>query len=109
MIAKTLNNEIKRATDRSIIYDLFYNDAIQKAPPIIFCHGYKGLRLGHEFIAEAFALQGIALKFNFSHNGGSVTRPIDFPDLGAFAENNYSKSFDLDCIIEWFLIAIKVI
>ena len=104
MIVKTLNKEIKRATDRSIIYDLFYNDAIQKAPLIIFCHGYKGFKDwgAWNLLAEAFALQGIAfLKFNFSHNGGSVTRPIDFPDLGAFAENNYSKELDdLDCIIE---------
>ena len=104
MIVKTLNKEIKRATDRSIIYDLFYNDAIQKAPLIIFCHGYKGFKDwgAWNLLAEAFALQGIAfLKFNFSHNGGTVTRPIDFPDLGAFAENNYSKELDdLDCIIE---------
>ena len=104
MIVKTLNIEIKRATDRSIIYDLFYNDAIQKAPLIIFCHGYKGFKDwgAWNLLAEAFALQGIAfLKFNFSHNGGTVTQPIDFPDLGAFAENNYSKELDdLDCIIE---------
>lgn len=104
MIVKTLNKEIKRATDRSIIYDLFYNDAIQKAPLIIFCHGYKGFKDwgAWNLLAEAFALQGIAfLKFNFSHNGGTVTQPIDFPDLGAFAENNYSKELDdLDCIIE---------
>ena len=104
MIVKTLNKEIKRAKNRSIIYDLFYNDAIQKAPLIIFCHGYKGFKDwgAWNLLAEAFALQGIAfLKFNFSHNGGTVTQPIDFPDLGAFAENNYSKELDdLDCIIE---------
>ena len=104
MIVKTLNIEIKRATDRSIIYDLFYNDAIQKAPLIIFCHGYKGFKDwgAWNLLAEAFALQGYCfLKFNFSHNGGTVTQPIDFPDLGAFAENNYSKELDdLDCIIE---------
>ena len=104
MIVKTLNKEIKRAKNRSIIYDLFYNDAIQKAPLIIFCHGYKGFKDwgAWNLLAEALALQGIAfLKFNFSHNGGTVTQPIDFPDLGAFAENNYSKELDdLDCIIE---------
>ncbi len=104
MIVKTLNKEIKREKNRSIIYDLFYNDTIQKAPLIIFCHGYKGFKDwgAWNLLAEAFASQGIAfLKFNFSHNGGTATQPIDFPDLAAFAENNYSKELDdLDCIIE---------
>ena len=55
-----------------------------------------------EFIGRSICFTRYCfLKFNFSHNGGSVTRPIDFPDLGAFAENNYSKELDdLDCIIE---------
>jgi len=104
MIVKTLNKEIKREKTRSILYDLFYNDAIQKAPLIIFCHGYKGFKDwgAWNLLAEAFASQGIAfLKFNFSYNGGTVTQPIDFPDLAAFAENNYSRELDdLDCIIE---------
>jgi len=104
MIVKTLNKEIKRAKTSSILYDLFYNDAIQKAPLIIFCHGYKGFKDwgAWNLLAEAFASQGIAfLKFNFSYNGGTVTQPIDFPDLAAFAENNYSRELDdLDCIIE---------
>jgi alpha-beta hydrolase superfamily lysophospholipase len=30
------------------------------------------------------------VKFNFSHNGGTPQQPVDFPDLEAFAENNYS-------------------
>lgn len=96
MIVKTLNKEIKRAKTRSILYDLFYNDAIQKAPLIIFCHGYKGFKDwgAWNLLAEAFASQGIAFsKFNFSYNGGTATQPIDFPDLAAFAENNYSRFY----------------
>ncbi|MDA0317149.1 MAG: prolyl oligopeptidase family serine peptidase [Bacteroidetes bacterium] len=104
MIVKALNKELKRVKKRSIVYDLFYNDTIQKAPLIIFCHGYKGFKDwgAWNLLAEAFALQGIAfLKFNFSHNGGTVTQPVDFPDLAAFAENNYSKELDdLDSVIE---------
>ena len=34
------------------------------------------------------------VKFNFSHNGGTIEHPIDFPDLEAFAKNNYSKELD---------------
>ena len=30
------------------------------------------------------------LKFNFSHNGGTLDNPIDFPDLQSFSLNNYS-------------------
>ena len=104
MIVKALNKELIRVNKRSIVYDLFYNDTIQKAPLIIFCHGYKGFKDwgAWNLLAEAFALQGIAfLKFNFSHNGGTVTQPVDFPDLAAFAENNYSKELDdLDSVIE---------
>ena len=41
---------------------------------------------------------------NFSHNGGTVDQPIDFPDLHAFAENNYSKELDdLDSILNHLL------
>ena len=42
------------------------------------------------------------LKFNFSHNGGTVQNPIDFPDLDAFGENNYTTELkDLEDIINW--------
>ena len=43
------------------------------------------------------------VKFNFSHNGGTVENPIDFPDLEAFAENNYTKELDdLEAILSYF-------
>ena len=42
------------------------------------------------------------LKFNFSHNGGTIEQPIDFPDLNAFGENNFIKELnDLDAVISW--------
>ena len=42
-------------------------------------------------MADKFAQNGFNfLKFNFSHNGGTMSNPIDFPDLKAFSENNYS-------------------
>jgi pimeloyl-ACP methyl ester carboxylesterase len=44
------------------------------------------------------------VKFNFSHNGGTVSDPIDFPDLKAFGNNNYTTELDdLEDIIEWIL------
>jgi esterase/lipase len=42
------------------------------------------------------------VKFNFSHNGGTVEQPIDFPDLEAFGNNNYTKELDdLETVIDW--------
>ena len=44
------------------------------------------------------------VKFNFSHNGGTTDNPIDFPDLKAFADNNYTKELlDLDDILNFIL------
>ena len=41
------------------------------------------------------------LKYNVSHNGGTVDNPIDFPDLDAFRKNSYPKElFDLNAILE---------
>lgn len=42
------------------------------------------------------------IKFNFSYNGGTMNQPIDFPDLKAFGENNYTKELnDLNSVIDW--------
>lgn len=105
MIVQERNQVINRPHKRPIVYDLFFNSKIKNAPLIIFCHGYKGFKDwgAWNLWAEVFASKGIAfLKFNFSHNGGTVAQPVDFPDLEAFAENNYSKELDdLSCVIDW--------
>lgn len=71
---------------------------------IIFAHGYKGYKdWGAWGLMEAFFLkhQFGFVKFNFSHNGGTVTDPIDFPDLEAFGKNRYSYEVnDLNLIID---------
>jgi pimeloyl-ACP methyl ester carboxylesterase len=56
-------------------------------------------------VGELFAEQEIAFcSFNFSHNGGTVTNPIDFPDLEAFANNRYSYELeDLKSVINWLI------
>jgi pimeloyl-ACP methyl ester carboxylesterase len=81
-------------------------DLNQENPPIvIFCHGYKGFKDwgAWNLMAEAFAKAGfLFVKFNFSYNGGTVDQPIDFPDLEAFGNNNYTKELDdLECVIDW--------
>lgn len=89
---------------KPIVYDLFWHSQLKKQPLIIFAHGYKGFKDwgGWNLMAENLAIQGIALlKFNFSHNGGTVDQPVDFPDLEAFGANTYSQEIkDLQLILE---------
>lgn len=88
-----LNSEYKKP----ILYDVYYADTTEPKPVVIFCHGYKGFKDwgAWHLVAEAFAEAGFCfLKFNFSHNGGTIEQPIDFPDLEAFAENNFSLELD---------------
>ncbi|MEL0455409.1 alpha/beta fold hydrolase [Flavobacteriaceae bacterium SZ-1-7] len=90
---------------KPILTDVFYTKNDTKKPIVIFCHGYKGFKDwgAWDFMAEAFAKAGFFfIKFNFSHNGGTTEQPIDFPDLEAFGNNNYTKELDdLETVIEW--------
>ncbi len=100
------NNILHRENQKPIVYDVYYNENQKPKPVVIFCHGYKGFKDwgAWHLAAEAFAKVGFFfIKFNFSHNGGTVDEPIDFPDLDAFAENNYTKELeDLETVIEYF-------
>lgn len=96
---------LKRSQKKPILWDAFFNTTDTQKPLVIFCHGYKGFKDwgAWDLVAEAFAEVGLFfVKFNFSHNGGTMEQPIDFPDLEAFAENNYSKELeDLDDLINF--------
>ena len=94
------NKKYIGGNERISVYDI----QIPKAPKamIIFAHGYKGFKdwgawneVQNYFVKAGYGF----LKFNFSHNGGTVDNPIDFPDLTAFGNNNYSfELFDLNKI-----------
>ena len=80
-------------SEKPILCDLIKPFQHHDKDLIIFCHGYKGFKDWGcwNLMADKFAQNGISfLKFNFSHNGGTINNPIDFPDLKAFSENNYS-------------------
>ena len=83
--------------NRPIVTDFLYPDTSVPKPVVIFCHGYKGYK---DWGAWQLMLQQIAKKgnfvvtFNFSHNGGTIEQPIDFPDLEAFGNDNFSKQQD---------------
>ena len=91
--------------DKPIVADLHYLSTNSPKPIIVFCHGYKGFKdwgawhlMANEFAKNKF----LFIKFNFSHNGGTVSNPIDFPDLEAFGNNNYTKELDdLEAVINW--------
>jgi pimeloyl-ACP methyl ester carboxylesterase len=94
-----LKNKIYIGSEnRQSVYDLRLSEKSKAL--IIFVHGYKGFKdwgawnlIEDEFIKNNFGF----LKFNFSHNGGTVKEPIDFPDLDAFGTNDYTKElYDLN-------------
>jgi len=94
---------LSRENKKPIVYDVCFTPSKGPKPIVIFCHGYKGFKDwgAWNLVAETFAREGFFfLKFNFSHNGGTIEQPIDFPDLEAFGQNNFSLELDdLDSII----------
>jgi len=99
------NNMLQGKHQKPILVDAFYKESKQPKPVVIFCHGYKGFKDwgAWNLMAIAFANAGFFfVKFNFSHNGGTIEQPIDFPDLEAFGNNNYTKELDdLETVIDW--------
>ncbi len=99
------NHILERNEKKPIIIDAFYSKDITSQPIVIFCHGYKGFKDwgAWNLMAKEIAKSGCCfIKFNFSHNGGAMENPIDFPDLDAFGQNNYTKELDdLNDVIDW--------
>ena len=101
------NIVVKGIHQKPILTDLFYLENSKPKNIVIFCHGYKGYKDwgAWNLVAEKFAKQNIFfVKMNFSHNGGTVKQPIDFPDLKAFGNNNFIIELDdLKTVIDWVL------
>lgn len=97
------NQVLYRTEEKPILWDAFFQPNGKRKPLVIFCHGYKGFKDwgSWDLVAEHFSKNHLFfVKFNFSHNGGTLEQPIDFPNLEAFAENNYTKELhDLDDIL----------
>lgn len=103
---KTINIPVKSTHhNKPIVTDVFYLKNNTKKPIVIFCHGYKGYKDwgAWNLAAETFANNNLFfVKFNFSHNGGTLENAIDFPDLVAFGDNTFIKELnDLENIIDW--------
>ena len=93
------------SSNRPIPIDIFYKQDLKAKDVIIFSHGFKGFKDWGAFnqIATFFAEKGfVFIKFNFSHNGTTISKPLDFVDLHAFGNNNFSIELnDLDDVINW--------
>jgi len=93
--------------NKPIVTDVYYKQNKVKKPVVIFCHGYKGFKDwgSWNLMSKLFAENNVFfVKFNFSHNGGTLKNPIDFPDLDAFSENNFTTELnDLEDVIDWVI------
>ena len=103
---KIIKNKILQGKNQKpILVDVFYQETNITKKVVIFCHGYKGFKDwgAWNLMAASFAKAGFFfIKFNFSHNGGTIEQPIDFPDLEAFGNNNYTKELDdLETVLDW--------
>ncbi len=80
------------ANGRDSLYDLEIPDN-WNGKVVIFMHGYMGFKDWGAWglMMDSFTTAGYAfVKYNVSHNGGTVEEPIDFPDLESFSRNRYS-------------------
>ncbi len=101
---KISNKVIPGSRNRQTLLDCYYEENGNPKPVIIFCHGFKGYKDWgcFDLMAERFAQAGfVFIKFNFSYNGGTLENPIDFSDLEAFSENNFTTELnDLGIVID---------
>lgn len=82
----------------------YVKDGVKK-PVILFIHGFKGFKDAMHFnvMADKIANSGfVYVKMNVSHNGTTPSHPLDFVDLEAFANNNFSIELDdMNTVIDW--------
>lgn len=96
---------INNTLEKPLVLDVGFKPNNKPKPVVIFAHGFKGFKdWGHFNDVMEFFIRNecVFLKFNFSHNGGTVEQPIDFPDLDAFGKNTISKELnDVSHILDW--------
>jgi pimeloyl-ACP methyl ester carboxylesterase len=102
---KKQNFNIQGAKGRGMLMDITFDNTLVNAPLVIFAHGFKGFKDwgAHNLIAKYFAENGFKyLKFNFSHNGTTTDKPLEFTDLIAFSDNTFSIELDdLKAVIDF--------
>ena len=90
---------------KPILTDVFYKEETRFSKS--FSHEIPSAPIFKTFVTMTKYYNGfsgfvVLIKFNFSYNGGTLEQPIDFPDLEAFGNNNYTKELDdLETVIDW--------
>jgi uncharacterized protein len=99
------NLAISGKHSRDILIDVYVPENSTPGPVVIFSHGFKGFKDWGPFdkIARLFSGAGfIFVKFNFAFNGTTAEEPLDFSDLDAFGNNNFTRELDdLERVIDW--------
>lgn len=89
------------ANGRKSLYELTTRPDHQEL--VVFVHGFMGFMDwgAWHLVRDYFTSAGYDFcRFNLSHNGGTPTDPIDFPDEAAFGQNTYSKElFDISSVL----------
>jgi uncharacterized protein len=105
LMAQIYKNEIYfGSNNRGSLFDLTIPDN-HNGDLIVFAHGFMGFKdwgawnlVDAYFVQKQFAF----CRFNFTHNGGTIEQPNDFPDESAFSSNTYScEVHDLICLITY--------
>ncbi len=72
---------------------------------IIFIHGFMGFKDwgAWHLVQQFFTKMGYGFcKFNTTHNGGTISDGIDFPDPTSFSRNTYSREIaDVKAVLKW--------
>src|SRR3569833_2175746 len=102
---KKENFNIPGAKGRGMLADITYDATNKDVPIVIFAHCFIGFKDwgAHDMVARYFAKNGFRyLKFNFSHNGTTADKPVDFADLIAFSDNTFTIELeDLKAVIDF--------
>lgn len=99
------NIALKGAQNKSISADVYFTLNSFYKPIVVFNHGFKGFKDWGiwDMVAKSFANEGFAfVKFNQSHNGIKIKKPLEFTDLDSFGRNTYSNELtDIEAVTEW--------
>ncbi len=82
---------------RVFLGDVRYVSNGEAKPIVLFIHGFKGFKdWGYfDLMADYCASRGFVFaKINLSHNGTTPEAPLDFADLEAFGQNNYTTELN---------------
>lgn len=89
---------------RKFLVDVRYMPDDSPKPVVLFVHGFKGFKDWGTFnlMADYFAEAGfVFIKMNFSHNGTTIDQPLDFANLEAFGNNNFSiEQDDIEIVLD---------